>query len=311
MYLLRRGGRQRKDDDDDDDKMTNEDGRGKDNVQINANNDEEVDEEARIVAERRQRYDDIMAKSKARSDKAFKTESNNAMLPSSLNNDDDDDDGDDDDDAFLNAALAKARRLQRLRELNGSVGGMPNTLVKVEGEDAVIHAVEQMKRKEEEDAAAAATLMDGGDLETDVMTNKSDRITFEVDEIQEFTRALRSRDNENQSSSRRGNSIDGGIITGGKDGEGERRGGGKLPSRVLTVPGANNIVATSTTLQAESDIVESTNMKTDDDEDDDDDNADMEEMARDMEVDDASNIDDDHNTSSMDMAVRRRIKNVD
>ena len=153
--------------------------------------------------------------------------------------------------------------------------------------------------------------MDVGDLETDVMTNKSDRITLEVHERQEFTRALRSRDNENQSSSRRGNSIDGGIITGGKDGEGERRGEGKLPSRVLTVPGANNIVATSTTLQAESDIVESTNMKTDDDEDDDDDNADMEEMARDMEVDDASNIDDDHNTSSMDMAVRRRIKNVD
>ena len=169
---------------------------------------------------------------------------------------------------------------------------MPNTLVKVEGEDAVIHAVEQMKRKEEEDAAtAAATLMDGGDLETDAMTNKSDRITFEVDEIQEFTRALRARDDENQSSSRRSNSIDGGIITGGKDGEGERRGGGKPPSRVLAVPDANNIVATSSTLQAESNVVESTNMKTDDDDNDD---ADMEEMARDMEVDDVSIIDDDH-----------------
>jgi U4/U6.U5 tri-snRNP-associated protein 1 len=143
-----------------------------------------------------------------------------------------------------------------------------------------------MKRKEEEDAAAtaAATLMDGGDLETVATTNKSDRITFEVDEIQEFTRALRARDNEDQSSLRR-NSIDGSIIIGEKDKEEED--GGKAPSHVLTVPdaNANNIVATSSTLKAESDVVEST--------DDVDDDADMEEMARDMEVDDESIIDDD------------------
>ena len=279
---LGKKGRQR-DDDDKDETMQNNDGGGEDNVQIYENNDKEEDEEARIVAERRHRYDDIMAKGKARSDKAFKTELKNAMLPSSLNNDDDDDDGDDDD-AFLNAALAKARRLQRLRELNGSVGGMPNTIVKVEGEEAVIHAVQQMKRKEEEDAAAtaAATLTDGGDL---VTTNKSDRITFEVDEIQEFTRALRARDDEDQSSLRHSNSIDDGIIIGEEAGEEED--GGNAPSHVLTVPdaNANNIVATSSTFKAESDVVEST--------DNVDDDADMEEMARDMEVDNESVIDDD------------------
>ena len=62
----------------------------------------------------------------------------------------------------------------------------------------------------------------------------------------------------------------------------------------ITVPGAevNNIVATSSTLKAESDIIlEGTNdMKVDDDGNE---NADMEEMAWDMEADDASNIDDD------------------
>jgi len=163
---------------------------------------------------------------------------------------------------------------------------MSNSLPNVKEEEAVIHAVERMKRKEEDAATdAAATLMDGGNLETDVMTNNSDRITFEVDEVQEFARALRDED---RSSSKRGNSIVGGITVGG--------GGDKPPPRDLkvTVPGANanNIVATSSTSKGESDImVEGTNdMKVDDDGDE---NADMEEMARDMEADDASNIDDD------------------
>ena len=59
-------------------------------------------------------------------------------------------------------------------------------------------------------------------------------------------------------------------------------------------PGAevNNIVATSSTSKAESDIIlEGTNdIKVDDDGDE---NADMEDMAWDMESDNASNIDDD------------------
>jgi U4/U6.U5 tri-snRNP-associated protein 1 len=89
--------------------------------------------------------------------------------------------GDEDDDAFLNAALAKARRIQRLKELNDS---KPNGHVKTEakGEAAVLQAIEKMK-KEEATASGSSKKSNGG-------------ITFENDEIQEFTRALRAREDQ-------------------------------------------------------------------------------------------------------------------
>jgi len=69
------------------------------------------------------------------------------------------------DDSFLNAALAKARRLNRLRKLNN---------VSPKGADAVAEAVK-------------STALENGD------TKKSSGISFSIDDTREFSRAIRAR----------------------------------------------------------------------------------------------------------------------
>jgi U4/U6.U5 tri-snRNP-associated protein 1 len=69
------------------------------------------------------------------------------------------------DDSFLNAALAKARRLIRLREMSQS---------KARGADAVAEAVRSIKKEEPD-------------------TTTSGNITFSIDDTREFTRAIRAR----------------------------------------------------------------------------------------------------------------------
>jgi U4/U6.U5 tri-snRNP-associated protein 1 len=129
-----------------------------------------------IMKEKRSKFDRIMEKGKARTDRAFKsTASTKPDSDTAAPLDDEEDD------AFLNAALAKARRIQRLKELSGD-----SSEVKVEakGENAVLMAIDQMK-KVEADAITSnpASESKGG-------------ITFENDEMQEFTRALRARENQ-------------------------------------------------------------------------------------------------------------------
>ena len=132
--------------------------------------EEPTDEQ--ILKERRSKFDRIMEKGKARTDRAFQssTPPNNEKTVAM-------EAPDEEDDAFLNAALSKARRIQRLKELNG---GSAQSKVKTEkGEDAVLKAMEDMK-KVEATAVPSHTVSSGG-------------ITFENDEMQEFTRALRAR----------------------------------------------------------------------------------------------------------------------
>ena len=125
-----------------------------------------------LLKEKRSKFDRIMEKGKARTDRAFQSSapSNNEKSVAM-------DAPDEEDDAFLNAALAKARRIQRLKELNG---GSAQSKVKTEkGEEAVLKAMEDMKKVE-------ATVVPSNAV-------SSGGITFENDEMQEFTRALRAR----------------------------------------------------------------------------------------------------------------------
>ena len=167
------------------------------------------------MTQKRKRFDTIMAKGKERTDRAFnKKKPIPISSKSSIMEDDGNDD--DDDDAFLNAALAKARRLKRLKELssgssNANANG--NMGMRIKREDAVVKAVAKMKQEEEakKDGEAVSSGGDAG-------------ITFEFDEMQEFTRALRAREDQVKRNSekkgdrsRRGVTISSGRSSGKKD----------------------------------------------------------------------------------------------
>eukprot|EP00985_Skeletonema_marinoi_P017609 scaffold9716_cov120-Skeletonema_marinoi.AAC.1 len=127
------------------------------------------------ITSKKDRFDQIMEKGKMRTEKAFQK----SAPPSSTLADEDNAD----DDAFLNAALAKARRLKRLKDMNG--GASSKT---AKGEDAVVNAVEKIKQEE-----ASANAKENG---TDAPKTACGGLTFEFDEMQEFTRALRAREDQ-------------------------------------------------------------------------------------------------------------------
>jgi len=127
------------------------------------------------ITSKKDRFDQIMEKGKMRTEKAFQK----SAPPSSTLADEDNAD----DDAFLNAALAKARRLKRLKDMNG--GASSKT---AKGEDAVVNAVEKIKQEE-----ASANAKENG---TEAPKTASGGLTFEFDEMQEFTRALRAREDQ-------------------------------------------------------------------------------------------------------------------
>mmetsp|Transcript_5887 Transcript_5887/g.8855 ORF Transcript_5887/g.8855 Transcript_5887/m.8855 type:complete len:705 (-) Transcript_5887:1366-3480(-) len=127
------------------------------------------------IATKKDRFDQIMEKGKMRTEKAFQK----SAPPSSTSADEDNAD----DDAFLNAALAKARRLKRLKDMNG---GATSKTAKIE--DAVVNAVEKIKQEE-----ASANAKENG---TEAPKSSSGGLTFEFDEMQEFTRALRAREDQ-------------------------------------------------------------------------------------------------------------------
>ena len=129
------------------------------------------------ITAKKKKFELIMQKGKERTDKAFQ----NTTAKSSEMEDTADDD------AFLNAALAKARRLKRLKEMNGGA-----TSKTAKGEAVVINAVEKIKQ--EEAAAAIANAKDNGAETT--KTAGGGGLTFEFDEMQEFTRALRAREDQ-------------------------------------------------------------------------------------------------------------------
>ena len=109
--------------------------------------------------DKRAKYEAIMAKGNQRTEKAFGKKQ-------SMKEDEEMDD--EADDAFLNAALAKARRLKKLREMSGAKTGA----------DAIAEAV-----KSTPDAPVSSgttTSTEGG-------------MTFSIDDTREFTRALQAR----------------------------------------------------------------------------------------------------------------------
>lgn len=84
-----------------------------------------------------------------------------------------------DDDAFLAAAISKARRLQRLRELNAKekVDALSENS---KGASAVVHALQMMKENDK-------------NLAGDQSQSNNGKITFELGTTKEFTRALRAQ----------------------------------------------------------------------------------------------------------------------
>ncbi|KAL7495168.1 hypothetical protein ACHAWT_003697 [Skeletonema menzelii] len=148
-------------------RRTNDDG----SMDIKKSTDGDMDE----ITAKKDRFDQIMQKGKMRTDKAFQK---SAPVSTTFADEDNADD-----DAFLNAALAKARRLKRLKDMNGGVASKTT-----KGEDAVVNAVEKIKQEEapasaKENGAEAPKAASGG-------------LTFEFDEMQEFTRALRAREDQ-------------------------------------------------------------------------------------------------------------------
>ena len=114
---------------------------------------------------KRAKYDAIMDKGNVRTQQAFSEKKNTTPEEDILD--------DEPDDAFLNAAMAKARRLKKLRGMNGGSGGAPGA----RGAAAVAAAV------------SAQTVPDGA-LSSATTTGG---ITFSVDDTREFTRALQAR----------------------------------------------------------------------------------------------------------------------
>ena len=153
--------------------------RSNDDDDGNMDNEKSTDDADEITA-KKDRFDQIMQKGKMRTEKAFQK---SAPLSASREMVDDEDDIADDDDAFLNAALAKARRLKRLKDMNG--GATPKSTM---GEDAIVNAVERIKQEE-----ASANAKENADEAT---KTTGGGLTFEFDEMQEFTRALRSREDQ-------------------------------------------------------------------------------------------------------------------
>eukprot|EP00980_Cylindrotheca_fusiformis_P030793 scaffold25436_cov127-Cylindrotheca_fusiformis.AAC.1 len=106
--------------------------------------------------DKRARYDEIMAKGNERTKLAFQE----TKKPIEVMDDEPDD-------SFLNAALAKARRLNRLREMNQQ---------QAKGADAVAQAVKI-----------------SGDSQHPDTTSSSSALSFSVDDTREFTRAIQAR----------------------------------------------------------------------------------------------------------------------
>jgi U4/U6.U5 tri-snRNP-associated protein 1 len=121
--------------------------------------------DAPSAAEKRAKYDAIMAKGNERTKAAF-------AVPKTKTVDLDDEP----DDAFLNAALAKARRLNRLKEMTSKA----ETVLSHKGANAVLQALQSSNKP----------------ADSSLTTGSTNTISFSVDDTREFTRALRARDEQ-------------------------------------------------------------------------------------------------------------------
>ncbi|KAL7472727.1 hypothetical protein ACHAXS_014041 [Conticribra weissflogii] len=140
-------------------------------------------DDVQLMKEKRSKFDQIMEKGKLRTDNAFNKTS--ALPATSRKAGEDASPADDEDDAFLNAALAKARRLKRLKELNGLKSSAEYGNVPTRGEKAVLQTFEMLKQTQT-----------AKDKDSDSDNGGKNRLVFEFDEMQEFTRALRAREDQ-------------------------------------------------------------------------------------------------------------------
>eukprot|EP00934_Nitzschia_sp_Nitz4_P004786 Nitzschia sp. Nitz4//scaffold88_size82704//30801//33128//NITZ4_005289-RA/size82704-processed-gene-0.50-mRNA-1//1//CDS//3329559485//4776//frame0 len=113
------------------------------------------------LKDKQSRYDKVMAKGNKQTEAAFAEPTRPKETPKV------EDEQDDMDDSFLNAALAKARRLNRLKAMNQSKGP--------KGADAVVAALQTKTNKRE-----------GG-------STKSGVVSCAIDDTREFTLALAAR----------------------------------------------------------------------------------------------------------------------
>ena len=160
---------------------------------LDTDNEKPVNKEVELLQQRKLKFNEIMEKGNVRSDAVFKQGDSLQKKRGVINNEKDSasrytqKDGveEEDDDAFLALALAKARRLNRLRELNAkstaSKGKDPKENNLVTGVDAVVHSL----KEQSENNINKSNGSKGG-------------VTFELDATKEFSRALRARVPQNK-----------------------------------------------------------------------------------------------------------------
>jgi U4/U6.U5 tri-snRNP-associated protein 1 len=129
--------------------------------------------------DRRAKFDAIMAKGNERTKQAFSTKSKEPQRDVL---------DEEPDDSFLNAALAKARRLNRLRQLN----------TKTNGADSVAEAVKAS-------VAANGQTMKNNTTNGASTSTSSSGISFSIDHTREFTLALQARAQQKEREVEKGN----------------------------------------------------------------------------------------------------------
>ena len=187
-----RGSRRRREREGTDD---DDDGKAGDAMDVDG---EDADEQEALRKKRR-KFEEVMEKGNKRTVDAFglSAQSKDVTKKEEGRSFEVAEEDDGEDDAFLNAALAKARRLQKLKDMQAGAGkdsSVPDAdFVRsrggkvVKGAEAVVQAIQSTKAKAANNKSAA-----NGTKDSDG-TNSGGGVTFEFDETREFTRALRAR----------------------------------------------------------------------------------------------------------------------
>ncbi len=183
------------DSDDDDDNLNANKPPSSSSKQQQNDPPKEVDNDKVEMMRKQENFNRAVDKGNKRTAFVF-TSSNSNKTTTSLNKSsskvrDSKDDDDDDDDAFLSAALAKARRLQRLREMNFNSSKITTNNTKMD-EKGASQVVESMKIMKEQSTLEKKK-------ETSNNNDENSGLTFEYDETREFTRALRARSEKKKS----------------------------------------------------------------------------------------------------------------
>jgi U4/U6.U5 tri-snRNP-associated protein 1 len=148
---------------------------------------------------KRAKFDAIMAKGSERTQRAFAASRRPLRLAHASRNDHDDEP----DDTFLNAALTKARRLNRLKELSGS-SSLSSTTARAKSNSSAAEAVAAAvvslplfsSFQHNDDPTAAPDGTKSSDEQAG--GGEGGTVEFTVDETHEFARALQARTEQQQ-----------------------------------------------------------------------------------------------------------------